>query len=124
MKAFIVALVLLVATAANADGPPPLPYPPPPVAVVAPPPPPIPPLGWVYSRYVDCGPYGCVVGVWADGVNVRTYPNGHVFLSLTNGVPLVVLQWRGPWALIAVPCNLGPTGLWSDTAGVPLNTCY
>jgi hypothetical protein len=82
-----------------------------------------PPLGWVYGRYIDCGPHGCVVSVRADGTNVRNFPNGPVFLSLTNGVPVVIVQWRGPWVLVTVECNLVPTGLWSDTAGVPLDTC-
>jgi hypothetical protein len=82
-----------------------------------------PPLGWVYGRYVDCGPHGCVVSVMADGANVRYDPNGPVFLSLTNGVPVVIVQWRGPWVLVTLECNLVPTGLWSDTAGVPLDTC-
>jgi hypothetical protein len=87
--------------------------------VAAPPP----ALGWVYGRYVRCDYSGCSVSVRADGANVRSFPNGQVFLSLTNGVPLIVLQRSGQWALVAVTCNLVPTGLWSDTAGVPLDTC-
>jgi len=99
----------------------------PPVVVPLPvePPPPPTPLGWVYGRYVACEPDGsrCLTNVDADGVNVRRSPNGPVFLSLTNNVPLFVLQQNGAWILVAVPCNLVPTGVWSDTARVPLHTC-
>ncbi|SRR6266566_741329 len=100
----------------------------PPVVVEQPPPPPPPPpspLGWVYGRYVACERDGarCLTSVDADGVNVRRSPNGPVFLSLTNNIPLFVLQQNGAWVLIAVPCELVPTGVWSDTARVPLHTC-
>jgi hypothetical protein len=91
----------------------------------APPPPPaaFPPLGWVYARYVDCENWPCFVRVPAVGANVRTHPNGQTFLALVNGTPLVVSQWQGEWALVTATCNLVPTGRWSDTHGVPLDTC-
>ncbi len=84
-----------------------------------------PPLGWVSARFVDCYGGGCYISVRppVGGVNVRHTPGGMVFLSLTNGVPVIILNQVGNWFLIAVACNLGPTGLWSDTAGVPLDTC-
>jgi hypothetical protein len=76
------------------------------------------------ARYVDCENSGCFVRVPADGANVRRHPNGQAFLALVNGTPLVVLQWQERWALVAAACNLVPTGLWSDTQGVPLDTCH
>jgi hypothetical protein len=85
------------------------------------------PLGWVYSGYVTCADYDCnslSVQVGADGVNVRTFPDGPVIGSLVNGTPLVVLQRTGRWFYVAAGCNLGPTGVWSDTAHVPLSRCY
>jgi hypothetical protein len=85
------------------------------------------PLGWVYAGYVTCADYGCnslSVQVRADGVNVRTFPDGPVIGSLVNGTPLVVLQRTERWFYVAAVCNLGPTGVWSDTAHVPLSRCY
>jgi hypothetical protein len=89
---------------------------------------PPPPLGWIYGRYVDCPDghpgHGCFINVRADGANVRRVPNGPVFLSLINGVPLVLFEWEGSWVHVGVRCNLRPTGLRSDTAhGVSLQTC-
>jgi hypothetical protein len=83
-------------------------------------------LGWVYSGYVTCADYDCnslSVQVGADGVNVRTFPDGPVIGSLVNGTPLVVLQRTERWFYVAAGCNLGPTGVWSDTAHVPLSRC-
>jgi hypothetical protein len=85
------------------------------------------PLGWVYAGYVTCADYECnslSVEVRADGVNVRTFPDGPVIGSLVNGTPLVVLQRTERWFYVAAGCNLGPTGVWSDTARVPLSRCY
>jgi hypothetical protein len=85
------------------------------------------PLGWVYAGYVSCADHVCnsvSVQVRADGVNVRTFPDGPVIGSLVNGTPLVVLQRTGRWFYVAAGCNLGPTGVWSDTAHVPLSRCY
>jgi hypothetical protein len=83
----------------------------------------LPPLGWVSARYVDCENWGCFVRVSAEGLNVRTHPNGDAILALVSGTPLVVSQWQGNWALVTATCNLVPTGLWSDTHRVPLTTC-
>jgi hypothetical protein len=85
------------------------------------------PLGWVYAGYVTCADYECnslSVHLRADGVNVRTFPDGPVIGSLVNGTPLVVLQRTKRWFYVAAGCNLGPTGVWSDTAHVPLSRCY
>ena len=85
------------------------------------------PLGWVYAGYVICADYDCnslSVQVRADGVNVRTFPDGPVIGSLVNGTPLVVLQRTERWFYVAAGCNLGPTGVWSDTAQVPVSRCY
>lgn len=84
-------------------------------------------LGWVYTGYVTCADYGCnslLVHVPADGVNVRTFPDGPVSGSLVNGTPLVVLERDGKWFHVAAACDLRPTGVWSDTHGVPLSRCY
>ena len=109
---------------------PPVPLPPPPVTEV--PPPPIveapPPLGWLYGPYTVCtDPPRCtsvVVSVGVDGLNVRAAPDGPVVGALANGVPVVPLQRRGPWVLVAPACSLAPTYTWSVTAGgVPLSVC-
>jgi len=65
-----------------------------------------------------------VVSVAADGLNVRTVPNGYPVMSLVNGVPLIPLQRDGNWLLVAAACDLTPTFAWSWTAGVPLNRCW
>jgi len=93
-------------------------------------PPEVPPsyiLGWVWTRYTSCpNPRSCstvFVHVDANGLNVREYPEGRVVGSLVNGTPLTVLRREGHWTLVARQCDLVPTGLWSDTAGVPLSRC-
>jgi hypothetical protein len=90
--------------------------------------PPPPPLGWVYGPYTTCAnPPGCsmgVVNVPADGLNVRTAPNGYPVMSLVNGTPLIPLGKEGNWILVAAACDLTPTWAWSWTAGVPLNRCW
>jgi len=87
-----------------------------------------PPIGWVYGPYTMCGdPPRCsmgVVSVQADGLNVRTVPNGYPVMSLVNGTPLIPLQKQGDWLLIAPACDLTPTWAWSWNAGVPLNRCW
>ena len=83
-----------------------------------------PPIGWVYGPYTICGELGCQVNVPADGLNVRTVPNGYPVMSLVNGVPLIPLQRQGNWLLVAAGCDLTPTFAWSWTAGVPLNRCW
>jgi hypothetical protein len=110
-----------------------LPPPPPPAyAPEAPPPPafegpPPPPLGWVYTRYTVCPePRSCpvvFVSVGADGLNVRTVPDGPPIMALVNGTPLLVLTRAQHWTLVAPACPLAPTPLWSATAGVPLAAC-
>jgi hypothetical protein len=83
-----------------------------------------PPIGWVYAPYTVCGELGCQVNVQADGLNVRTVPNGYPVMSLVNGTPLVPLQKQGDWLLVAPACDLTPTWAWSWNAGVPLNRCW
>jgi len=96
-----------------------------------PPSPPVvgpPPIGWVYGPYTMCGdPPRCsmgVVNVQADGLNVRTAPNGYPVMSLVNGTPLIPLQKQGDWLLVAPACDLTPTWAWSWNVGVPLNRCW
>ena len=83
-----------------------------------------PPIGWVYGPYTICGELGCQVNVQADGLNVRTAPNGYPVMSLVNGTPLIPLQKQGDWLLVAPACDLTPTWAWSWNAGVPLNRCW
>jgi hypothetical protein len=93
------------------------------VAVEAQAPPPE-PIGWVYSRYLFCPElYTCpvpIVGVAADGLNVRIAPDGPPIVALVNGTPLLPLDRVGAWTLVAPACDLVPTFAWSWTAGVPL----
>ena len=123
-----IAALFLASTAAYAadeELPPGAPPPPPSIRVTPPPPP---PLGWVYGPYTMCGdPPRCstgIVNVPADGLNVRTAPNGYPVMSLVNGTPLIPLQRQGDWLLVAAGCDLTPTWAWSWTAGVPLNRCW
>jgi hypothetical protein len=102
----------------------------PPVVEALPPPvaaPPVnaapPPMGWVYLPFTAPGPGAIFVNVPADGLNVRTVPNGPVIASLANGVPVIPLQRDGNWVLVAPGCALAPTYTWSITAGVPLSVC-
>jgi hypothetical protein len=93
-----------------------------------------PPIGWIYfPNNVSCapgglGPYGIcfgfVVNVQAAGLNVRVTPNGPPIMALVNGTPIIQVDRRGNWALIAAACDLTPTWLWSWTANVPLNRCW
>jgi hypothetical protein len=91
-------------------------------------PPPAPsPLGWIYGPYTVCAdPPRCnaiAVAVAADGLNVRTAPNGPVIAALANGTPVIPLERQGNWLLVAAGCALAPTWTWSWTAGVPLSVC-
>ena len=114
-----VLLAISAACAADEELPPP---------VQAAPISPAPPLGWVYEPYTQCAdPPRCsmgVVNVPADGLNVRTAPNGYPVMSLVNGTPLIPLQKEGDWLLVAPACDLTPTWAWSWNAGVPLNRCW
>jgi hypothetical protein len=87
-----------------------------------------PPIGWVYGPYTQCAnPPQCsmgVVNVPADGLNVRTVPNGPPVMALVNGTPVIPVGRQGPWLLVAAGCDLTPTFAWSWTAGVPLNRCW
>jgi hypothetical protein len=47
-----------------------------------------------------------VVNVAADGLNVRTVPNGPPLVALVNGTPVIPLQRQGDWLLIAAGCDL------------------
>src|SRR5215831_17685440 len=85
-----------------------------------------PPLGWVYGPFTVCANPDCtalIISVGADGLNVRTGPNGLVIMSLANGVPVIPLQQAGRWVLVAPACFLVPTWTWSVTSGVPLSVC-
>lgn len=100
-------------------------------AVLPPPPPDLAPspLGWVYTRYTVCPePRTCpvvFVSVDADGLNVRPAgPDSPPTVALVNGTPLLVLERRGPWTLVAAACELTSTFLWSWTANVPLMRCW
>jgi hypothetical protein len=121
----VAALTVLGASAAHAvdqltdEG-----EPPPARVTVAPPYFGPPPIGWVYVPYTVCGELGCQVNVPADGLNVRTVPNGYPVMSLVNGTPLIPLQKQGDWLLVAPACDLTPTWAWSWNAGVPLNRCW
>jgi hypothetical protein len=90
-------------------------------------PPAPPPLGWIYGSYTLCAdPPRCsaiAVSVEADGLNVRTAPDGPVIAALANGTPVIPLERQGNWLLVAAGCALAPTWTWSWTAGVPLSIC-
>jgi hypothetical protein len=67
-----------------------------------------------------------LVSVGADGLNVRTAPDGLGFVTgaLANGTPVIPLQKQGNWVLVAPGCALAPTYTYSVTAGgVPLSVC-
>jgi hypothetical protein len=106
--------------------------PPPARVTVAPPYQGPPPIGWVYAPYVRCAaavpvPPGCfmwAVNVPADGLNVRTVPNGPPVMALVNETLVVPVRREGNWLLVAAGCDLTPTFAWSWTAGVPLNRCW
>jgi hypothetical protein len=87
-----------------------------------------PPIGWVYGPYTQCAnpPQRSMgmVNVQADGLNVRTVPNGPAIMSLVNGTPLYPVGRDGDWLLVAPACDLTPTWAWSWNAGVPLNRCW
>ena len=118
---------VLPAPPIEAAPPPPPAYAPEPPAYAPEPEAPPQPLGWVFTRYTVCPePRSCpvvFVSVGADGLNVRTVPDGPPTIALVNGTPLLVLDRRGSWTLVAPACPLAPTGLWSVTAGVPLGAC-
>ena len=87
-----------------------------------------PPIGWVYKPYTAC-PFWpvcstVIVNVQADGLNVRTVPNGPATMALVNGTPIIPIRFEGNWVLVAPACDLTPTWVWSWTAGVPLNRCW
>ena len=67
-------------------------------------------LGWVYGPYTVCAnPPRCsmaMVNVEADGLNVRSAPNGYPITSLVNGVPLIPILREGNWLLVAMGCDL------------------
>jgi hypothetical protein len=67
-----------------------------------------------------------VVNVQADGLNVRVAPTDQspAVMALVNGTPLLPMDKRGDWLLVAPGCDLTPTFAWSWTAGVPLNRCW
>src|SRR6516162_3884233 len=69
-----------------------------------------PPIGWVYAPYTICGELGCQVNVQADGLNVRTAPNGYPEMSLVNSPPLFPSQKHGAGFLAARACYLPQAG--------------
>ena len=81
-------------------------------------------LGWIYAQYLSCDPSDpggyCSTSVDADGVNVWQFPNGPITSALVNGVPVVIVEQQGSWVRVNALCQLYNTGVWSDTAGVPL----
>lgn len=81
--------------------------------------------GWVFAPYTTCVPPHpeCSVHVLADGLNVRHEPDGMPIASLVNDTPLHVYGSQGEWLFAGIDCVLIPTGLWSDTAGIPLYAC-
>jgi hypothetical protein len=87
-----------------------------------------PPLGWVYGPYTQCADAPrCstgVVTVQADGLNIRTVPNGPPVMALVNGTTFIPVQRQGDWFLIAPACDLTPTWVWSWTAPVQLFRCW
>jgi hypothetical protein len=87
-----------------------------------------PPIGWIYGPYTSCAdPPRCSTGfvsVQADGLNVRSTPDGIPVMALVNGTPFVPLRRDGNWFLISPACELTPTWAWSWTANVPLNRCW
>src|SRR5262245_18033712 len=98
----LVAVLLLVGSPALANGHRPPPVAPPPPVEAAPPPveagPPAEALGWVYGPYTSCADPSCgmlIVNVVVDGINVRSFPDGPIILTVGNGTPLFVLQRQG-----------------------------
>lgn len=63
------------------------------------------------------------VSVDVDGLNVRVTPDSPPIMALVNGTPLLVLDRRQSWTLVAPACDLTPTFLWTWT-GAPLNRCW
>jgi hypothetical protein len=65
-----------------------------------------PPLGWVYSKYVDCPDghpgHGCYIVRTDNTVNVRQHPNGPILSSLGKGARVIPLDWNGSWVLVTV----------------------
>jgi hypothetical protein len=43
--------------------------------------------------------------VGADGLNVRTVPNGPPVMALVNGTPLYPMRREGDWLLVAAGCE-------------------
>ena len=81
------------------------------------------PIGWVAGRFIQCGYAECVTSVPAAGVNVRTGPGGQITGALVNGVRVIVVGQAGYWLAIQAQCPIVRTGVWSDTANVPLLMC-
>ena len=84
---------------------------------------------WIYNWvqcYNDVG--DCVVNITVDGLNVHR--NGYDYamdssiqFAVPNGTPVHVFERNGRWLHVTFACQLAPTGLWSDTAGVPFMAC-
>jgi hypothetical protein len=104
-----------------APPPPPVVVQPPPV-VVQPPPQPVLETWWIYN-WVHCNPYNdCIVTITVDGLNVRD-SNNNVQFAVVNGTPVHIVDRNGRWLQVTFSCPLAQTGLWSDTAGVPIMAC-
>ena len=92
------------------------------VPVPVPVPQPIVETWWIYN-WVHCNNYGdCVITIDVDGLNVRDN-NNNVQFAVPNGTPVHIVGRNGRWLNVTFSCQLVPTGLWSDTAGVPFMAC-
>jgi hypothetical protein len=94
-----------------------------PVPVPVPTPQPMIETWWIYNWvhcYDDDG--NCVVNITVDGLNVRDN-NNNIQFAVVNGTPVHIFDRNGRWLHVTIPCQLVPTGLWSDTVGVPLLRC-
>jgi hypothetical protein len=82
------------------------------------------PLGWVYSKYVDCPDghpgHGCFI-VRVDAANVRQYPNGPILLSLGRGTRVAPWEYadHDRWVLVAVREGEEPLGFFRKEEQIP-----
>jgi hypothetical protein len=77
------------------------------------------PLGWVYSKYVDCPDghpgHGCYIKVrTGNDANVRQYPNGPVLLSLAPGTRVRYYNYKDHWVQVAVEWGEEPPGFFRE----------
>jgi hypothetical protein len=87
--------------------------------------PPSPPLDtWWITNWVRCfNDFGdCLVNITVDGLNVRD-DNNTVRFAVVNETPVHIVNRDGRLLQVTFSCQLVQTGLWSDTAGVPIMAC-